>query len=77
MTDYLIPVDQKIPCWLIKTVFLGEDEIAIRTDNKSRFGIMGFRTRDAILGCGFKNYKGFHLGQLVLNLCTHKEPISI
>ena len=52
-TDYLIGVDQKIPDWLMKRVFLGEVEAAIRSGIKSRFGILGFSTRDAIWACGF------------------------
>lgn len=46
-------VDQKIPDWLIKIIFLGEDEIANRSGIKSRSGIMGFSTSDTILGLWF------------------------
>lgn len=42
MTDYFIGVDKKIPDWLIKILLLGEVETAIKSDIKSRFGIMGF-----------------------------------
>ena len=52
-TDYLIGVDQKIPDWLMTRVFLGEVEAAIRSGIKSRFGILGFSTSDAIWACGF------------------------
>lgn len=38
----LLMIDQKIPYWLIKIMFLGKDETAIRSGIKSRFGIMGF-----------------------------------
>lgn len=49
MTDGLIDVDQKIPDQLIKIIFLGETETAIRSCVKSRFDTMGFSTGDAIL----------------------------
>lgn len=42
VTDYYIGVDQKIPDWLIKVMFLGEVETVVRSGIKSRFGIMGF-----------------------------------
>lgn len=41
VTDYLIDVDQK-PSWLIKFMYLGEIKTIIRSDIKSKFGIMGF-----------------------------------
>lgn len=41
-TDYLTGADQKIPDWLIKIMFLGKVETAVRSSMKSRFGIMGF-----------------------------------
>ena len=50
VTDYLIGADPKIPAWLIKITFLGNVETVIRSGNKSRFGIMGFSTGDAICG---------------------------
>ena len=45
----LLVLNQKIPSWLIKIMFLGEVEAAIRSGLISRFGIMGFSTNDAIL----------------------------
>ena len=36
MTDDLIGVDQKMPAWLIKIMFLGEFEMALRSGIKSR-----------------------------------------
>lgn len=36
----LLVLDQEIPDWLIKVMFLGEAETAIRSDIKSRFGLM-------------------------------------
>ena len=48
VTDYLLGADQKIPDWLIKILFLGEAETAIRSSIKTRFGIMGFSTSDTI-----------------------------
>lgn len=45
MIDYLMGVDQKVPDWLMKIIFLGEFERAVRSGIKSRFGITGFRTR--------------------------------
>ena len=53
MTDHLIGVEHTTPGWLIKIIFLGEAETAIRPSIKSRFGIMGFSTSDAILGLWF------------------------
>lgn len=50
VTDYLIDVDQTIPHWWNKTIFLGDVEIAIRSGSKTEFGIMGFGTRDTIWG---------------------------
>ena len=41
---------QKIPDWLIKIIFLGEAEIVIRSDIKSRFAIMDFRHQVTVLG---------------------------
>lgn len=35
MTDYLIGVDQNIPDWLVKIMFWGESETAIRSGIKS------------------------------------------
>lgn len=48
-TDYLMGADQKIPDLLIKITFLGKVETVGKSDFKSRFGIMGFSTNDAIL----------------------------
>lgn len=53
ITDYLIDADQKIPHWWMKTVFLGDVEIAIRSGSKTEFGIMGFGTNDTIWARGF------------------------
>lgn len=53
MTDDFIGAGQKIPDWLIKSTFLGETEIAIRSGMKSRFGVMSFSARDAILSLWF------------------------
>ena len=53
-TQYHIGADQKlVPNWLIKITFLGKVETAIKSHIKSRFGIMGFSTGDAILGLWF------------------------
>ena len=62
MTDYLIGVDQKIPDWLMKRVFLGEVEAAIRSGIKSRFGILSLSTSDAILGLWFSFEQGILKG---------------
>ena len=35
LTGYLIDVDQQTPDWLIRIMFLGEVETAIRSDIKS------------------------------------------
>lgn len=40
--NYLTVLDQKIPYRLIKIMFLGVVVTAVRSDIKSRFGIMGF-----------------------------------
>lgn len=48
MTDCLLVLDQKIPYKLIKIVFPGKVEIAVRLGSKSRLGIMGFSTNDAV-----------------------------
>ena len=53
MTDYLLGADQKIPDWLIRVTFLGKVETASKSSIKSRFGIMGFRTSNAILSLWF------------------------
>lgn len=51
-------VDQRIPDWLVKIVFLGEAERAVWPDIKAMFGVMGFSTSKAVfslipcyLGC--------------------------
>ena len=38
----LLVLDQKIPDWLIKIMFLGEVGTAIKLGIKVRFGILGF-----------------------------------
>ena len=38
----LLVLDQKIADWVTKITFLGEVGSAVRSDIKSRFGIMGF-----------------------------------
>lgn len=43
MTVYLIGIDQKIPDWLIKIIFLQKVELQLKSDIKSKFGIMGFQ----------------------------------
>ena len=48
VTHYFIGVDPNIPDWLVKIMFLGEVEIAMRSDLKSRFVIMGFSTNGVI-----------------------------
>lgn len=66
VTDYLIDIDQKIPGWLIKIMFLGEVKRAIRSDIKFWFDIMGFSISDTIflfnsslsLKCSFPGYYG-------------------
>lgn len=45
ITDYHIVAEQEIPDWLIRIVFLREGETAIKSDIRSRFGIMGFRAQ--------------------------------
>ena len=52
-TDYLTGADQNIPNWSIKMTYLKEAEIAVRSNIKSRFGIMGFSTSNTILGLCF------------------------
>lgn len=51
VTDYLIGIDQKISEWLI--IFLGKVEIVIRSNIKSRFGIVDFSTSGVILDLWF------------------------
>lgn len=53
MTDALIDVDQKIPDWLIRITFLSKVQTAIRKGVTSSVGILGFGTRDAVLGLWF------------------------
>lgn len=43
-------LDQSIPDWLIKIIFLGKVETAIKSGIKSRFGIMSSSPHDAIWG---------------------------
>ena len=42
LSDRLLVLAQKISCWLIESILLGEAEIAIRLDIKSASVIMGF-----------------------------------
>ena len=42
-TGYFTGVDQKIPDWLIKIIFLRKAETPITSGVKSRFGIMDFK----------------------------------
>lgn len=53
VTDDLTGVERKIPDWPIKSLFLEELATAIRSDIKSRFGIMAFSISDTILGLWF------------------------
>lgn len=53
VTDRLIRAGQKTPSWPIRMAYLGEAEIAVRSNIKSRFGIVGFSTSDTILGLCF------------------------
>ena len=53
VTDYLTGADQKTWDRLIKIIFLVKVETAIRLGIKSRFGILGFSTSDAIWGLWF------------------------
>ena len=48
MADYFIGADWKIPDWVIKITFLVKVKTAVRLDMKSRFGVVGFSTSDAI-----------------------------
>lgn len=50
MIDYLTGVDQKISVWLIKIIFLGKIETAIRSGIKARICTMGLSISDIILG---------------------------
>ena len=49
MTDYLTGVDQKFSVWLIKIIFLGKTETAIRSGVKARICTIGFSMSDIIL----------------------------
>lgn len=49
VTDYFILADHKVPYWLIKITFVVKVVTAVRLGIKSRFCIMGFSTRIAIL----------------------------
>lgn len=49
LVDYLISANWEIPEWLVKTIFLGDAETAVKLGIKSRFGDMGFSTDDSIL----------------------------
>lgn len=53
VTDYLTHMDQKIPDWFLKITLLVKVKTATRSGVKSRFGIMGCSTSDAILGLWF------------------------
>lgn len=50
VTDYLTGMDQKIPDWFLKITLLVKVKTATRSGIKSRCGIMGCSTSDAILG---------------------------
>lgn len=50
MRDYPTDIEQIISDWLIKIIFLGEAEAAVRSGIKSRFDINVFSTSDTILG---------------------------
>ena len=50
MTNYLTGVDQKLSVWLIKIIFLGKTETAIRSGVKARICTIGFSMSDVILG---------------------------
>lgn len=49
VTDDLIGVNQKIPYWLIRIVFLKEVATPATPGIKSKFGVTGFSTSNAIL----------------------------
>ena len=49
ITDYLIGADWNIPEGLIKIMFLGKFEAAIKSGIRCKFGITGFSTSDALL----------------------------
>lgn len=53
MTDDDLDTDQKIPHWLMEVPFLMKVKTAFKSVMRSRFGIMVFRTTDAILGQWF------------------------
>lgn len=53
VTDYLTSAEHKILDWLVKITFLGKDETAVRSNIKSKVGIMGFYMSNAILGLWF------------------------
>ena len=53
VTDYLTGADQKTSDWLIKILLLVKVETAIKLGIKSRFGILGVSTSDAIWGLWF------------------------
>ena len=50
MTNDLVSADQKVPDWVMKITFPVNVKIAIMLGIKSRFGIIGLSTSDAILG---------------------------
>lgn len=49
----LSDVYQKVPDTLVKIIFLGDVETAIRSGSNSTFGVMGFSISDAIVGFWF------------------------
>lgn len=53
VTDDLIVVDQNIPDWLIKILFFGEVETAIRSVIKSSFLSRALAQVMPFLACGF------------------------
>lgn len=58
VTHHLIDIDQKIPDWLLAYIS-GEVKTTIRSDVKSKFGILGFSTSDAILSLWFFSFMVF------------------
>lgn len=52
VTDYLIDSDQKVLHGWMKTMFLGDVEIAVRS-GETKSGIMAFSTSDIVWDCCF------------------------
>ena len=65
-----IGADQKILAWLVNVIFLERVKTACRLGIKSRFGIMGFGTSDAILGLWFFSLTVFFLKLINLFLAA-------